>query len=177
MTELYSASAYFHPTDGSGYARARGLRVFKERLEKPGTIYDPPVTEWTCKVHGPTVDWPAAGVRLFSARMAEIVQAHLSGLDSVQWLPAVVIGGDGHRSDYRIPHFVERPDVLDFDASTWGPNGEPIRWVLSSTKAAGRNFFPSHSYARNVIISSALHDAFRRAELTGLDIDRARVAG
>lgn len=177
MTAYYSASASFHPTDGSGYAGGRGLRVFKERLRAPGTILDPPVTEWTREATGPAPDWPAAAVVLLSARMAEIVQAHLGERDAVQWLPAVVVNGDEGRQDYRIPHFVERQDVLDRDASTWGPNGQPIRWVLSPEKIAGRRFFASHAFGRNVIISDVLRDAFHASGLTGVEIEPARVSG
>ncbi|MEP7762328.1 DUF1629 domain-containing protein [Sanguibacter sp. 25GB23B1] len=180
MTSYYTASAFFHPTDGSysafTAATAAG-RVFVERLDKDGIFVDPPVTEWNWRRPGPAPDWPAVAmmVRLFSVRMADIVQAHLGELDAVQWIPAVVTSTDGHRGDYRIAHFTERPDVLDPDASTFGPNGQPIRWVLSARKITGRHFFPSHDYGRNVIISATLRTALLDAKLTGLDIDPVRL--
>ncbi|MEP7793745.1 hypothetical protein [Sanguibacter sp. 25GB23B1] len=175
MTSYYTTSAFFHPTDGSYFTRTAGGRVFMERLHKDGIFVDPPLTEWTWDRSGPAPDWPATTVRLFSVRMADIVQAHLGELDAVQWIPAVFTSTDGHRGDYRIAHFTERPDVLDPDASTFGPNGQPIRWVLSARKITGRHFFPSHDYGRNVIISATLRTALLDAKLTGLDIDPVRL--
>lgn len=175
MTSYYTASAFFHPTETSGFTRNPGGRVFKERLDDEGVFVDAPLTEWIWDGKGPAPDWPASRVRLISVRMADIVQAHLGELDAVQWIPAVVTSTDGHRGDYRIAHFTERPDVLDPVASTFGPNGQPIRWVLSARKIAGRHFFPSHDYGRNVIIDATLRTALLDAKLTGLDIDPVRL--
>jgi hypothetical protein len=176
MTGFYNVTAFYSSQPGR-FARSKAGRIFKERLRQPGVFIDPPVTEWFWGAPGQLPDWPAAGARLFSVRMADIVQTHLSPLDRVQWLPAVVVALDGQRADYRIPHFVERPDVLDREASTWGPSGGPIRWVLSGEKVAGRSFFPSHPFGKNVIVDDTMLAAFQAAQLTGLDVDPARLSG
>lgn len=174
MDTYYNVTAFYSSSEGR-FARSKAGVVFKERLDDPGVFVDPPVTEWFWGSSGPVPDWPAASVRLFSDRMAQVVQEHLSPLDKVQWLPAVLVSPDGPRHGYQIPHFVERPDVLDRAASTWGPSGGPIRWVLSRTAISGRAFFPSHAYAKNVVVDEALFEALVAAGFTGLDIDRARV--
>jgi len=48
--------------------------------------------------------------------------------------------------------------------------------VLSRAKATSKDFFPSHAYGQNIIVSSALRDAFLEAGLVGLDIEPARIA-
>ncbi|MGY4644591.1 hypothetical protein [Cellulomonas sp. URHB0016] len=175
MTTYYTVTSH---GDGPAnqYAKYDAGHVFLQRLRQPGVIAEPSVTEFAWGAPNTPPDWPLTLTRLFSERMAEIVDAYLSPLDKVQWLPAVVVGADGYRADYRIPHFTERPDVLDRDASTWGPSGQPIRWVLDLARTAGRTFFPSHAYGSNVIVDDTMLAAFRAAELTGLDVDRARIA-
>lgn len=175
MTSYYTVAASYSPEAGH-FAKDKAGIVFKERLHDPGVFVDPPVTEWFWGTPGPVPDWPAASVRLFSTRMADIVARHLSATDRVQWLPAAVVSPEGTHHDFHIPHFVERPEVLDREASSWGPSGLPIRWVLSRSKIAGRSFFPSHDFAKNVVVDEALLAALRAADLTGLDIDRARVS-
>lgn len=108
--------------------------------------------------------------------MAIVVREHIGEADHVEWWPAFVVSGDEIREDFYIPHFLEGPDVLSREASTWGVNGEPIRWVLSRAKTRGKGFFPSHAYGQNIIVSTALRDAFLGAGLVGLDIKPARIA-
>ena len=184
MSAYFTASAYFHPTDGSQSARApkssnhdkEKVRNLLARLRGTQPAGDIAMPLWSRQAVGNSPDWAPGLVPLLSARMVDIVRAQVTRPEDIEWLPAVVVSGDGLREAFYVPHFLERPDVLSREASTWGVNGEPIRWVLSRAKIAGRDFIPSHAYGRNVIISEELRDAFLEAGLVGVDIEPARVS-
>lgn len=184
MSEYWTVSSHYHPTDGSQYASALSrtaddkaqVRALLTSLRETEAIPLANVMAFARDATGRSPDWTPALVPLLSARMAGIVRKHVGESPNVQWLRAQVVSGDGLREQFYVPHFLERPDVLNRDASTWGVNGQPIRWVLSRTKVGGRDFFPSHAFGRNIIVSSKLRGAFLEAGLIGLDMEPARVA-
>ncbi|GIG41945.1 hypothetical protein [Cellulomonas phragmiteti] len=80
------------------------------------------------------------GVRLYSPRVRDVIDARLGTADDVQWLPATVRTPAGDAHPYWVPHLVTHHDVLHDQASTWGPDRIPIRHVYSLTKLTGHAF-------------------------------------
>src|SRR5690606_12263080 len=131
---------------------------FRYRLRKPGPITDPPELSWDWIAPFPFPDWVLTDdvIRVFSTRMAEVVRANLGPRDEVQWLEGTIVTPDGTAHRHEIPHFLSYPDVLDREATTWGPSGLPIRWVLSRPKLAGLRFFAREGAAGPVIVDDTM---------------------
>lgn len=68
-------------------------------------------------------------VFLASERLREVVDAHKSPKDVVQWIPARVIDGK-QRVPYYVLHFPERPPVLHLERTLWSEPGHFIKPVL-----------------------------------------------
>lgn len=114
-------------------------REVVERLTRPGIVTEIPDLKWSWlnREHSfgdivATVD----GVRLVSPKVREILDAHQAAADVIQWIPGVVIDANGAEHPHWVPHFPQHVDLLDRERSTFGPNGLPIRYVLSAAKLA-----------------------------------------
>lgn len=179
MTEYYDLSPN-HSADARVAARRRAHSyAFSYVLEDRGPIADPPELSWDWVAPFPFPDWVLANdtIRVFSPRMAEVVRANLGPRDEVQWLEGTVVTPDGTTHRHEIPHFLSYPDVLDQEATTWGPSGLPIRWVLSRPKLAGLRFFAREGAAGPVIVDDTMLTALQAAGLTGFTATPARITG
>lgn len=177
MTEYYELSPT-HSVDARNAARAGDHpHGFRYLMRDAGFIADVPELSWTWVAPFPFPDWVLTNdtIRVFSPRMADVVRAHLGPRDRVQWLHGTVITPDGQAHSHEVPHFPEHPDIYDMEATTWGPSGLPIRWVLARHKLDGLHFFARERSAGPVIAHHSLVDALQRAGITGITAKPARI--
>jgi hypothetical protein len=177
MTEYHDLSPT-HTGDPRNAARVRSHPYrFSYRLEETLSITDPPTLSWNWEAPYPFPDWvlTADTIRVFSPRMADVIRAHLGPRDEIQWLEGTVVLPDGTAHPHEVPHFLSYPDVLDSDATTWGPSGLPIRWVLSRSKLAGLRLFAREGSAGPVVVDDVMLTALQAASLTGFTATPARI--
>lgn len=144
---------------------------------RQGPISDPPALSWAWPLPGPAEDWVGTAdmVRLVSPAVREVLDAHLGEADRIQWLDASVQMPDGVSLPYFVMHFPEwHGDLYDQTATTWGPSGLPIRWVLSRAKLRGHRVFTLPNLSQIVIVTRDVLDALRAAGLTGIADTPAR---
>lgn len=153
-------------------------RQFHHRLSHPGVIDSAPRLVWRCTGASEPTDWAATAdrTRLFSPRLRELLDAYRSSADEIQWIDASLLTSEGEPLRYFVAHFPEHLDIYDVEATTWGPSGLPIRWVLSPQKIAVHHVFVPPSLYDVLIVSTTVADALRSAGITGLAFERARLA-
>ncbi len=154
----------------------RGL-LFREVMRRPGPVEDPPTLSWTWALAERLPDWVPTvdSLPAFSPRMADVVRDHLGPRDQIQWLNGVVINSDAQHLPQEIPHFLDYPDLYDEDATTWGPSGLPIRWVLSRPKLHGLRFFARYGSSGSILVDTTMLRALQSAGLTGFTTRPARI--
>ena len=131
--------------------------------------------EWRLSGGALCPDWPwtTDSVDLLSPRLKEALDSNLTARDDVQWLPADVIDQAGSRREFWIPHFATSHSVLDAHETDWGPDGFPIRWVISEASAAGLAAFRIPGVGSTIVLR---RDVFQRLpdDLIGIDAASAR---
>lgn len=178
MSDFYWISQEY-PEDQDRFAKLVEPRddytYFQFYVPKP--IGAPPPLVWSWSAGDELADWcPATSIaRLFSPRMAEVVQANLGPKDQVQWIPATVLTPDGQSHPRLIPHFLAQPSLIDERARDWWMTGVYTDQVLSRTKAEGRHFTGRVNAAGSIVVSATMLDALLDANLTGIVVTPARV--
>jgi hypothetical protein len=145
---------------------------------RQGPISDPPDLSWAWPLPAPAEDWVGTAdmVRLVSPAVREVLDAHLGEADRIQWLDASVQMPDGASLPYFVMHFPESyDDVYDQTATTWGPSGLPVRWVLSRAKLRGHRVFTLPNLSQIVIVTGDVLAALRATGLTGIADTPARI--
>jgi hypothetical protein len=116
-------------------------------------------------------------LKLCSPALREILDAHRSEGDVVQWLPATIAGQDRQEREYWVLHFPEFPDVVDASNSTFEEyEGEKFynRVVLDSRKASRHSVMPSpERYPTAFMVAEPVKRALVGAGLSGLRFDVA----
>lgn len=185
--------------DASRVARGQHDHAVARRLLRAGWIPHEELPElvWLWeqeRAPAPDVPFTVDGVRLVSPTVRAILDAWLQPRDVVQWLPAVILDGIRGRREAWVLHLPAHEDLLDVDATTWGPRHSPIRYVYSRaklsghgltafsnpaqvvhTRAAGAIEVPSLITSQAVVITEDAAHALRAAGVTGARITPAPV--
>lgn len=123
------------------------------------------------------MDWVGTAdmTRLVSPRVRTILDDHLGQRDEIQWLPATLTMPTGELLPYWVMHFPVFYDVLH-SSTNWGPSGLPIRWVLDRAKLDGHHVFIVPKLNDITIVTGEVLAALTDAGLTGIGVERARIA-
>ena len=121
--------------------------------------------------------WP-----LVSEKMKTLINNHLTGNETIDWINAKIIGNDEIRK-YYIPRFQKKLDVLDMQKTMFVQDTDKIiRPCFSLSKISNLNIFhlPS-SYnlwkiTPSIYISEILKKAMQKEKLTGIDFEKTMVA-
>jgi len=152
---------------------------FSRRLRRPGRLTEIPDLRWTWpNSEHPPGDIVVAvdGERVVSQRMKDILESHQTVDDEIQWLPGTVIGPNGIEQPHWVPHFPQQLDLYDHEHSTFGPNGLPIRYVLSASKLASHAVTIMGAKAMTFVLAERVVDDLKHAGCTGLMYMKLRVA-
>lgn len=185
--------------DAARVARGQHDRDVARRLLQAGRVSTDELPElvwmWESEhVPVPDVPFTTDGVRLFSPRVRTVLDASLQPRDDVQWLPATILDSSGVRHPGWVLHLPAHEDLLDEDATTWGPRRSPIRYVYSRAKLAGHGLtaysrpaqvvhtrtgltleVPSLITSRAVVITRQTAGSLRAAGVTGARLAAAPV--
>jgi hypothetical protein len=138
------------------------------------------IEEWpdrTYRVEGKLADLQPEihALRLCSAPLREILDAHKSPEDVLQWLPVRVQTASGDVQPYWILHFPEFPDVVDPVRSTYQVmNGQRFyNAVALDGRKAGRHAVMAspQRFPTVFVVSEPVRKSLLDARLTGLDFD------
>jgi hypothetical protein len=111
--------------------------------------------------------------RLVSTRVKDVVSEFDSG--EVSWLPADVRTPSGETPRYWLVHYQRLLQVFDLEATTFGPSGKPIRWVIDLEQVQDLPvFMVPGPIAETFLVHPAVKDALVAAGVTGMDVRRTR---
>lgn len=110
-----------------------------------------------------------------SDRFKVVIEQRRSDLDEIGWIAARIVLSSGSQVQRWIPLFGGDADVLDRDATDWGPSGLPIRWYLATSKTAGRHAFALPGSTSHMIVSTDILTALREQRMTGFTAQPARM--
>jgi hypothetical protein len=116
------------------------------------------------------------GMRLVSPKVKDILEAHRTPEDALQWIPGTVITPDGSEHPHWVAHFPEHYDLLDHDLSTFGPSGLPILSVLSAAKLAPHAVTLMSRLSFTFLLAEKVVDDLRSAGCQGVRYMRVAVA-
>lgn len=114
------------------------------------------------------------GCRMCSKRLQDILEAHASSDDMLQWLPVIVRRGVEQRI-YSILHFPNPPDILNKDKSIFA--GEFVVKPVISKSAIGSHKVFAYPKAgeTKLFVNEQVKIAVEAAGCTGLELSRAAV--
>lgn len=116
------------------------------------------------------------GVRLCSPKLRAIIE-RFSPPGRIQWLEAPVSGEGTESVSYSILHFIENPDVIDWDASiVAGSNRSIVKAVLLGDQLEGEDVFGFGTGTLRIVVSNRVRDAIVEAGCTGIEFSGVPVS-
>jgi hypothetical protein len=111
--------------------------------------------------------------RLVSQRVKDLVSELDAG--EVSWLPADVGTPSSRTLQYWLVHYPRPREVLDLEATTFGPSGKPIRWVIDLEQVQDLPvFMVTGPLAETFLVHPEVKDALVASGVTGMDVRRTR---
>jgi len=166
--------------DASQMARPLGHgREITRRLADPGIVADPPDLKWVWgSPNHPPGDIVAErnGLRLVSPKVRDILEAHRTPQDALQWIPGTVITPDGSEHPHWVAHFPEHYELLDRRRSTFGPSGIAMLIVLSAAKVAPHAVALMSRYSFTFLLAEQVVEGLQSAGCRGLLYMRVPIA-
>ena len=103
-----------------------------------------------------------------SEKMRRVIDLVRSPLDRIQWLPVIARAAREERTYYLL-HFIEIPDLLNWDASIKSPDGSIVKPVFSRAKLGGHRIFTAlNSRFNEHYVTPEVKDAIEGAKCTGV---------
>ncbi|GEL96409.1 hypothetical protein [Cellulomonas composti] len=203
LTRAADVAEYFEFTNretGDGRDAPLASRVpdsLSALLARPGRVEleEPLVWTWVNPDNPPgdvltTID----SVRLVSPVVQQIFVEHLGPADEIQWIAAELELPDGTRLPQWVPHFPVLHDLLSDEGTDWAGNGVPMRYAYSRAKLTGHHVsvystravtlevrgigpisIPAATASDTYVVSAAVVDAMREADVTGALVMVARL--
>jgi len=168
---------YFEVTTDDDYAPPGLARPvnhdfsFSRLTREAGRMTNVPDLRWSWphRTHRPgDIVGVSDGVRVISPVMKDILDSHRTSEDEIQWVPATVVDPEGRALPHWVPHFPQQLDLYDHEQSTFGPNGLPIRYVLSASKLASHAVTIMGAKAMTFVLAERVVDDLKNAGCIGL---------
>jgi hypothetical protein len=114
------------------------------------------------------------GGRLCSDRLNDILAAHASAKDKIQWLKVHVNSEEEHRT-YHLLHFPDPPDVINKQESILADHFV-VKPVLSKQAVSGHSVFSYvNAGSLPLFVTDSVRDAILKSSCTGIEFSRAPV--
>lgn len=120
----------------------------------------------------------SCGFYLFSDKLRQTIEKHLTDIDEPKWFPARVIDMENNDHNYSILHFFNKPDFLDEVNSTFVPGtNHPIRLRYDLNKIGDRLIFRPIKVGTDLCIHDIVRKEIRNSRLTGTYFYKIHTAG
>lgn len=111
---------------------------------------------------------------MWSSQVRDLVEAHLTEVDAVQWLPVQVSdAAHAQTRDYWVPNPLFGPEALHADTVTGGLSGV-IKGVYDRALIGGRRIL-KYPYGSVPVVADVIRRAVEDSTLTGYKFERVPV--
>lgn len=120
----------------------------------------------------------SCGFLLFSDKLRNIIEKHLSDIDMPKWFPAIVTDLNGVSKEYSILYLFKKVDFLDYQNSTFVRGTDhPIKKRFDLQKIGERLIFNKTKLGMSLCIHDSIRKEIKKEGCTGIYFYKIHTGG